>query len=134
MTGKSWLNMVNNVLICIVNIVLNYVLIPRHGILGAAIATGLSVATVNFLRTAQVLIIYRMHPYKMSFLKPMLAGALAWLVIVFWRGVTGSVEWHFDLILGIPLFLGSYAFVLWGLGSDREEKFILEEVRKRLGG
>lgn len=58
---------INTLLIVILafsNIVLNYFLINTYGIVGAAIATGISMLVFNFLKTLFILIKFKMHPFN----------------------------------------------------------------------
>lgn len=47
MSGREWIAVTGLVLSTLVNVGLNWLLIPRHGIEGAAIATGISIAVWN---------------------------------------------------------------------------------------
>ena len=48
MSGREWVALVGLVVSTVINVVLNWLLIPRYGIEGAAIATGISIAIWNF--------------------------------------------------------------------------------------
>lgn len=50
-TRKSYLNVIISIISIITNAVLNYILIPKHGAVGAAIATGISYCVFFWLRT-----------------------------------------------------------------------------------
>jgi O-antigen/teichoic acid export membrane protein len=54
MTGHAGRLFVNAGLTAVLTVVLNLLLVPRLGILGAALATSISLATVNIVRTVQV--------------------------------------------------------------------------------
>jgi len=50
MTGHSRLNLINYLIICVSDIILNILLIPRYGIEGAALATAISMALISLIR------------------------------------------------------------------------------------
>lgn len=52
------------VLLAISNIILNYFLINAYGIIGPAIATGISMLLFNLLKTLFILIKFKMHPFN----------------------------------------------------------------------
>jgi O-antigen/teichoic acid export membrane protein len=55
----------------------NLLLVPTWGMVGTTTAVLLSVVYVNLLRVIQVWVIFRILPYNMSFIKPVLAGLAA---------------------------------------------------------
>jgi O-antigen/teichoic acid export membrane protein len=54
MAGRSWLSLFNNTVALAVNVVLNFVLIPEHGISGAAVAWAAAIVIRNSLPLFQV--------------------------------------------------------------------------------
>lgn len=79
MTGYTKLKLVNSVIWVVLLSVTNVLLIPPWGVVGAAVATLISTATINFLRVAEVWFLFRIHPYNRTFLKPVVAGVGAFL-------------------------------------------------------
>lgn len=77
MTGKQNVEMVNSIVLVAVNIVLNYFLIPIYGSLGAAVATGVSIVAINFIRLFEVYMFYRIHPYNMEYIQGIVSGMIA---------------------------------------------------------
>ena len=63
--GRSKLIFINSLFAGILNIALNYIMIPKYGIIGAAMATGLSIFVVNVARTIEIYILE-----DLSILKP----------------------------------------------------------------
>lgn len=68
MAGKSSWNLFNTILAASLGIALNLVLIPRYGVLGAAIAAATTVAANNLIPLAQVWGFLRLHPLGRGFL------------------------------------------------------------------
>ncbi len=56
---------------------LNFLLIPRFEMLGAAIAIAVSIVYVNLLRVGQVWYLFRILPHNRSFIKPVVAALIA---------------------------------------------------------
>ena len=67
MTGHEKLFLFDNFIMAITNIVLNIVLISRYGILGAALATCISVAVFNIIKVFQVKRLLNIIPYRKNY-------------------------------------------------------------------
>ena len=68
MSGHERLVLVNNIIMAMINIILNVILIPRFDILGAAVATSISIAIVNLIKVIQVKKYLNIFPYDKNFL------------------------------------------------------------------
>ena len=79
MTGRPKLELANTVLFVLLKVALGVVLIPRWGLLGAAVSTGLSVALLNLTRLIEVRILTGVHPYSTKYLKLLSAGLVSGL-------------------------------------------------------
>jgi O-antigen/teichoic acid export membrane protein len=77
MTGHTKLKLVNSIIRLVLHLVLNVLLIPRWGIVGAALAFFFAESTINLVRLLQVYFLMGLLPYSRSFVKPIAAGALA---------------------------------------------------------
>jgi O-antigen/teichoic acid export membrane protein len=73
-TGRSSWSLINGVLGLVVNIGLDVWLIPRYGILGAAIGWAAAIAAVNLMPLVQLAMTVRLHPFGRGSL---VAGALS---------------------------------------------------------
>jgi len=131
MAGYPRINLVNSLILLCCNIVLNYLLIPPYGLLGAAIATGASIITINVIRVIEVYFLLRFHPYSLRFIKPLLAGAISILITFIIKDLLGEAH-KIILILEILGSISLYGVVLWFLKVDEEEKIILDSIIKRL--
>ena len=76
-SGHQNYNAFNIVAVTVANIVLNLYLIPRYGFLGAAIATSVALAAINIVGLIEVKLLLGIWPYRRSYLKLVLAGAVA---------------------------------------------------------
>jgi O-antigen/teichoic acid export membrane protein len=83
MAGYAKLTLMNSVLFLFLSIVLDLLLIPSFGLVGAAIAASTSVIAVNLLRLWQVRRNLGLVPYDRSFLRPIIAAVPAAIVAWF---------------------------------------------------
>jgi O-antigen/teichoic acid export membrane protein len=129
MTGRQKLNLINSITLAGINIILSIVMIPRWGIVGAGLATAISLSLINGVRVVQVKMFYGFTPFRRDIFKPMLAGALTFGVFYLislklaWQGIayTLALCGAFILVYIVLLFL-------FGL---REEKQVLMEILRR---
>ncbi|MBI5182943.1 MAG: flippase [Nitrospinae bacterium] len=132
MSGRSYISLFNDLSVCILNIILNYQLIPRYGLLGAAIATTLSITIVNLLRLIEVFYIWKIHPYSVSYLKPLFAGLIGVSIISIINKIPFFVDNIWSLFIFISLFLVIYLSLLCLFGLDKRDSYILKIVGNRL--
>ena len=133
--GRTKLNMMDDLIGAVMNVVLNIFLIPTLGITGAAIASALSLATLNVLKSAQIFRIHRIHPFAKNYLKPVVTSAvfisiIYVLVTVFWSPTVTLLM----LILLLFLFSAIYGVCLVITRSfDTEDIMMLQEMEKMAG-
>lgn len=129
MSGKQDLELINAVVMLTANVALNLWLIPPHGILGAAIATGISFAAVNVARIVEVYRFLGMHPFDANYYKPFVAG----LVILLLSALLSRLH------LLRPYWIASlaalclvYFVVLFCLGLEHEDQMVWAAVKRRI--
>lgn len=81
MLGKYWLPLVNAATGVGVSAILLWVLVPAHGLDGAAIAAAVGINVTGLLSSAQVYFIYSQQPYDRQMLQPMIYSLLGSLLI-----------------------------------------------------
>lgn len=130
MGGRSLWNLLNVVIAFTVNIVLDLVLIPQLGLLGAAIGWGAAIVLANLLPLVQVWPMLKMNPYGKGTL-----GAAAGAAICF-----GVVPVGFGALMGwsVSSFVWSsviavalYAPALWFLRRTLELDVFTKALRRR---
>jgi O-antigen/teichoic acid export membrane protein len=138
MSGHPTAATVNSAIGLALTIGLNLWLVPRWGLLGAAIAQGAMLATVNLLGLIEVRWLLNLQPYTSTYRKPLLAGALAGLVGFGLLRFLGSIQIGATMLQWLQLGMVSLvvvstygaALLLQGLEvSDRE---LLTAVYHRL--
>ncbi len=107
-----------------------YVLIPRYGVAGAALANALAMVLANLLGLAQVWRHLHMHPVDRGLLRPLFASLPLVGLALFCQAFLGD-GWATLLIAG---GLGSLAFlgVLTMLKLDEGDRMVLDWVRSKL--
>jgi O-antigen/teichoic acid export membrane protein len=76
MIGRARMSVLNSVFFLSLSLVLDLVMIPPWGILGAAIANATALAAVNLLRVIQIRRVLGIFPYDRRFLRPLGAGLI----------------------------------------------------------
>lgn len=133
MTGRPKINLMNSIALCILNIILNYLLIPQYGIVGAAFATGLSIAIINVLRLTEVYYFLRIHPFKLNYLKPCVAGFLSLFLVYLVVHNFYSVSLSLLVLILLSLFFVSlYIFFIFLFKLEKEDEYILKLVFQKL--
>lgn len=120
--GRSKLILINSLTASILNIGLNYILIPQFGIIGAAVATGFSIFAVNVARTIEVYILEDISILKPFLIKPLLIGIAAGGTVLYLKQLLNyqvSVQSFFTFAI---IFILLYCLLLWIFIFTREEK------------
>ncbi len=131
MTGyqNRWLLLSAGLLI--ISVALNILLIPRWGLLGAALGTAGSVGGLFTLGLLQVRRSLGFWPYDRRYLKGALATALSLCALILFRGVISSAS---PLALcGLTITsLVVFGITLILLGLDAEDRLLARLLRERL--
>ena len=134
MAGWTRLVLINTCGISGLNVLLNLLLIPRMGILGAALATGVTIVLGNMLNLVQVWWFLRLSPYDRKWIKPLVAGVAAGLVLaVMQRWAPGaSPAWNMAFSTGA--FGLCYVGLLLVQQLEREDRLMLQAIRAKVFG
>ncbi len=124
-SGRSKLNLANVLFFAVVNISLNYIFIPTHGVVGAAAATAFSFALFGVILLVEVKHFMGFHPYNWGYLRLFLSGIVAmgvtyaglkvlFPVVSIWTAFAGSVLFFVLYTVLAVLFrsFGSYDIVI----------------------
>jgi O-antigen/teichoic acid export membrane protein len=132
MAGKSSWNLANTAAALVMNVCLNFMLIPRFGIVGAAAAWAVSIAIQNLAPLAEVWRALGLHPFSRGYLFVALAAALCFGGIgLFVRGVIGTSISSF-VLFGISATL-AYCAALWRLRDEVGLQTVREALGLRMG-
>ena len=131
MSGRSRLVLINNLIAASMNVTLCCLLIPRMGVLGAALSSASSVALMQTLQVVEVALLYRVHPFSRGFFKALAAGAVALLLAEFAVGALDLPALG-RVLLQATVILAGYGLTLLALGLAVEERDLLRRFWRKL--
>lgn len=141
MTGRVRVLWLNTALRLAVNVALIVALVPPYGVVGAAVASSLTMIVFNVAAIIEVWWIMKIQPYRWDILKPVMAGGVATAVGVLLLRVThaasgvGTSERAFMHAFGLSLaFLVAYALALIWMGLSAEDLAVFAAIRAKLRG
>jgi len=132
MTGRTGWKLVNAMVRLGLSLGLSALLIPRWGLLGAAVSVLITVSTINLMRMLQVFFSFHLLPYNASFAKPIAAGLAALLAAVGLGYVLPGGP--LSVLLQIVALFAVYVAAIVALGLAPEDRVVLARLRKRLRG
>lgn len=132
MTGRTKLKLVNSMIWVLLMSIGNVILIPRWGVIGAAVASSFSLAAVNLLRVLQVWYLYRVQPYNLSYIKPITAGAAAVITVLFLQWLIPVTDGFIFTAIQIFALISVYLITLFMIGVLPEDRVVLSRVYKRM--
>jgi O-antigen/teichoic acid export membrane protein len=134
MSGRQYLSAANHVGVAALNLGVGLVLIPRYGMVGAALATVCALTLVNLLTLVEVRVLFGCHPFREDSIRTFLAAALAVAVAVpaaiYLNGLSAVAE----VVLVGGLLLVVYVAAIWMFGLSDEDRELLALARTRLTG
>jgi len=131
MSGHQKFNAINIVAVTAMNIVLNILLIPRYGLLGAAIATAVSVSLIDNVGLIEVRLLLKIHPYRRAFLKLIAAAAAVLAGNIYLRQHTPELS--FVPIVGLlAATYAAFVGLLALMGLEHDDRLIARRFLRRL--
>jgi O-antigen/teichoic acid export membrane protein len=115
-----------------VMVLLSFLLVPRWGVLGAAVAAAVTNAGTNAWNLVEVRKVLRLSPYNRSYLRllPSVGGALliAWLVSK--ASLFVRADWVV-IVVSLVLAYGVFSVVAFAMGLDADDRLIANAVWAR---
>jgi len=130
MTGHTGLKLMNTVIRVALAIFFNFLLIPRYGIVGAAIAALIHEVIANLLPLGQVWRMYRIMPYSAQILKPVAAGVLGVGTGLLLREILPSGQNLLVLASHIVMVLAVYGLTLRLIGFSKEDRTMIRQIAR----
>jgi len=127
MVDRQNVEVINTIGTALLNIVLNILLIPIYGIMGAAIATGVSIMVIQLVKLIEVKIFLGFTPYELNFLKPILASLVSGSVILVIKNFIDISSLKFT-VLFIAIFILCYILLLVLFGIEKEERALFKHI------
>ena len=118
----------------ILNLGLGWALIPRIGLIGAALANAIAVSALFLIGLLSLRISMGLWPYDLRYLKGLAAGAAALLAVLGIRAIPISDPFVRLAVAGLSS-AGVFALILIVLGIDAEDRYLLSTFwgRRRRG-
>ena len=123
-------DLVTNILLVILTIISNYLLIPKYGINGAAMATAFSVFLFNLIRLILIKVKMGMQPFSLKTLYTILI-LLAVYGISIYLPLSGNL--YLDIVWKTFVVLAIFIPLLLTLELSEDINKIVNDVRKRFG-
>ncbi|MFA5258557.1 MAG: flippase [Candidatus Pacearchaeota archaeon] len=141
MAGKSKLVLMDMVIACLVNVILNFILIPMPvimsidnslGINGAALATALSMVFLNMLFFFQAKKSLGIIPIRIKMISILFIGLISGFLLMYLRSIFSSSNIFLIVVLTIG-FLGVYSFlVLISKSLDYNDWSIISAIYRKI--
>ncbi|NJE26460.1 flippase [Thermococcus sp. MV5] len=129
--GQPKLNMIGDTFAVVSNVVLNVLLIPKYGIVGAAVATAVSYFVANVFRSFWLYQKTKIHPFSWNYVKPL---AISFVLLGLVKNLHLKVLNIWYAIPVLVVFLAVYFFlVLLSRSVDKEDVELFLAIEKRLG-
>jgi O-antigen/teichoic acid export membrane protein len=130
MVGRARMSVLNSAFFLSLSLVLDLLMIPPWGILGAAIANATSLTAVNVLRVVQVHRVLGIFPYDRRFLRPLGAGLIGGTVALLLP--LAGLDPLPRLVLRILVLGVVYLGALTAFGIDPVDREVARAFRDRL--
>jgi O-antigen/teichoic acid export membrane protein len=128
MSGRSNITVINNFVVLIIGVVLNYLLIPKYGIVGAALSTGITLMTISIIRFVEVYHLDRIIPFSRDIWKTMLATLLSIILpFAIYRSGVGLVTTAAVLFL----FIATYVLLMIIFKATKNDDFVKEIIIRK---
>ena len=128
MCGHEKLLLINNISMAIINVIFNAVLIPKIGILGAAISTGISIAIINIIKVLEVKFLLGIIPYNKEYffilLNLLVICLSSFITKLYWNNIV-SVIIITIINMGISIFI-SYKF------KNNLDEIMFEKFKRKM--
>lgn len=131
--GKTKILLANNIIVLGIDIILNLYLIPIYGIIGAAIATAISISLWNVLTLVEIYHYTRIQPFNLVFVKPAISATISILLIYLLAKKVAISSILFLALLFFIFMILYFLLLLLSRSFEREDIMILTTLEKRLG-
>ena len=133
MTGRQKWEVLNSVCTLILTISFNLYLIPKYGIMGAAISYGLSVSIINVMKLIETYKELKMHPYSFHYFKGIIAILASSLFVFLLSKFFSLSNYHYIIVLAVggTILFASTIAVYYLLKLDEEDLFIINKLYQK---
>lgn len=129
--GRSKLILLNSVGASFINIILNYILIPHYGIMGAALATGSSIFLVNLARTIEIYMLENLSMINSSVIRPLLIGVATGCIVFYLHKTLRYSSSLLNFMFYVSIIFLTYFSLIWlFVLSDEDKQYLSNLLRK----
>lgn len=121
MSGHTKLVLWNTIGAFTLNFGLNIFLIPKYGIIGAAMATLISLTAVGLARTIEVGFILKMNFFDRKVVKPIIAGLMVFIGLMLIKDYIMHFHTLVTLFIAGIFSVGSFGSIMWLLKIENED-------------
>ena len=129
MTEKQKLELINSIGLVFLNIVFNLWLIPKYAVMGAAIATSISVVIINTVRLLEIYFLYRVIPYSRGMAKILVPAFVCVFALFFLQLDFSPVAM---VSINIFLIVGIFGLLLYTMGIADEDKYLIHLFKSKI--
>lgn len=129
---KTKLLFFNFLIGAIVNIILNYLLIPPYGMVGAAIATALSYILIALLIFIQSYFVTKINPFKLDYLSISASIIIVIIVFLFLNSIFVGYNFITLILLLIGFFILYLILLLFTRSFERDDVVVVESIQNKL--
>lgn len=133
MSGRPYINMMNNALVAGVNVALCFLLIPRYGMVGASLSFAISLGLVRVLTLVQVRVLFGIYPFRPDTLRVLAAAGIA---VGLAAPLVYLPNWPspvWEAVVGTGVIFVAYVQMLRALGLSPEDKELFAAGRAKIG-
>ncbi len=139
MSGNTLFNLMNVSIALILNISLNYLLIPQYGIIGAALSTAIALFILSILRFIENIVLMKLNLLSIRLIKPIISGIFTFLIYTNTKDLFLDL-FSLDNILGLLFYLLihfilvflTYFLIYFLMGFDEEDKELINSFKTKL--
>jgi O-antigen/teichoic acid export membrane protein len=133
MTGHTRVKLANAILNTVVLVGGGAVLIPRSGVIGAAVASLIAIATVNVASVLEVWVLEGHLPFDRDWWKPLVAGLGALALGLALRSLTGVGTDLVPAVLQGAVVAAAYVGLVLALGLAPDDRLVIGRAFSRIG-
>lgn len=126
--GNTKLILLNSVVMLLTNVGLGFILIPKYGIVGAAISTGATLAIGGLISFLEICFLYQMVPFTLATVKYIGIGAFTGIIFYglgFWFNTDNTLVLFGSILVMIIIYVSG--FFLTG-SLDKVDRDALRKV------
>jgi len=131
MKGKSKLILINILFVAIINLILNIILVPIYGIMGAAFSTMIANIILSILLIFQIKHILSIIPYRRKMLTIIISALIPSIILVFIKQFI-SITFLTMVFQGIFFGLFYILLILLTKSLDKNDLMILKSFKKTI--